>query len=62
MPHNFNCSDLYFICRLRPLTFDLHPCEKEVAECQWMSVHELATSEKVCTVVVSGGNLCEGNS
>jgi 8-oxo-dGTP pyrophosphatase MutT (NUDIX family) len=46
MPHNFNCSDLYFICRLRPLTFDLHPCEKEVAECQWMSVHELATSEK----------------
>ena len=48
MPHYFGCSDLYFICRLRPLTFDLHPCEKEVEECQWMSVHELATSEEVC--------------
>ena len=48
MPHYFGCSDLYFICRLRPLTFDLHPCEKEVEECQWMNVHELATSEEVC--------------
>jgi 8-oxo-dGTP pyrophosphatase MutT (NUDIX family) len=44
MPHYFGCSDLYFVCRLHPLTFDLHPCEKEVVKCEWMGVRDLATS------------------
>jgi 8-oxo-dGTP pyrophosphatase MutT (NUDIX family) len=46
MPHTFGCSDLYFVCRLHPLTFDLKPCEKEVVRCAWMSVQELAASEE----------------
>lgn len=46
MPHYFDCSDLYFICRLHPLTFDLYPCEKEVVRCEWMNIHELATSQE----------------
>ena len=45
LPTSFNCSDLYFICRLNPLTFDLQPCPDEVLKCQWMRLEELATSE-----------------
>lgn len=51
MPHYFDCSDLYFICRLHPLTFDLYPCEKEVVRCEWMNIHELATSQEVLSSV-----------
>lgn len=53
MPYYFDCSDLYFICRLHPLTFDLHPCEKEVVRCEWMNVHELVTSQEVLITVHS---------
>ena len=47
MPHAFGASDLYFVCRLHPLIFDLRPCEKEVLKCEWMSARELATSKEV---------------
>jgi len=45
LPTNFNCSDLYFICCLNPLTFDLQPCPDEVLKCQWMRLEDLATSD-----------------
>ena len=41
----YDLSDLYFICRLKPLTFDLHPCQDEIRKCQWMTLDELAVSE-----------------
>ena len=42
---SFNSSDLFFVCRLKSLTFELHPCQDEVLKCQWMSLEELAVSE-----------------
>ncbi|XP_059150075.1 nucleoside diphosphate-linked moiety X motif 6-like [Physella acuta] len=40
-PGAFGRSDLYIICRMRPLTFDLHPCPHEIAACRWMPVEQL---------------------
>lgn len=40
-PSAFGRSDLYIVCRLRPLTFDILPCDQEVLKCQWMHIHEL---------------------
>ncbi|CAL1546457.1 unnamed protein product [Lymnaea stagnalis] len=42
-PGAFGRSDLYVICRLKPLTFDLHPCDEEIAACRWMPVDQLKT-------------------
>ncbi|PVD34657.1 hypothetical protein C0Q70_05934 [Pomacea canaliculata] len=33
--------DLYVLCRLRPLTYELRPCAREIRECRWMTVEEL---------------------
>ncbi|XP_076467934.1 nucleoside diphosphate-linked moiety X motif 6-like [Babylonia areolata] len=40
-PGAFGRSDLYVLCRLRPLTLDLTPCSEEIRQCRWMSVDEL---------------------
>jgi len=36
----FGKSDLYFICKLRPLNLDLSPCPKEIADCKWMPLDD----------------------
>lgn len=43
--HNklWGCSDIYFCCLLRPLTFELQPQESEIAECCWMPYQEYKT-------------------
>ena len=41
----YDLSDLYFICRLRPLTFDIHPCQDEIRKCQWMNLQDLAVAK-----------------
>ncbi|XP_014788236.1 nucleoside diphosphate-linked moiety X motif 6 isoform X1 [Octopus bimaculoides] len=40
--HNyyFGCSDIYFVCVLRPLTEEINPCLQEVKECKWMDLDE----------------------
>ena len=40
----FGQSDLYFICRMKPLSFDITPCVDEVVKCQWLPVRELQLS------------------
>lgn len=40
-PGAFGRSDIYILCRLKPLTFALKPCEEEISACQWMSVEDL---------------------
>lgn len=42
----FGLSDLYFICRMKPLTYEISRCQDEVLKCQWMEVEELATTKK----------------
>ena len=44
LPMAFDQSDLYFICRMKPLTFDITPCEDEVLKCQWVGLRELQLS------------------
>ena len=34
----FGCSDVYFICHLRPLTQEIKMDIKEIAAAQWMDV------------------------
>lgn len=40
-PGAFGRSDLYFVCHLVPLTFDLNPCPTEIEECRWIGLSEL---------------------
>ncbi|XP_046556973.1 nucleoside diphosphate-linked moiety X motif 6-like [Haliotis rubra] len=40
-PGAFGRSDIYVVCRLRPLTFELSPCSAEVKACQWMPLEQL---------------------
>lgn len=44
-------SDLYYICRLKALTFDLVPCPQEIDECQWKSIDELLNTENATPFV-----------
>lgn len=31
---------------MKPLTYDIHPCQDEVLKCKWMKVEELAESRE----------------
>ncbi|XP_041120798.1 nucleoside diphosphate-linked moiety X motif 6 isoform X3 [Polyodon spathula] len=41
-PGAFGKSDMYIICRLKPLSFDINFCRQECLSCEWMDVAELA--------------------
>jgi 8-oxo-dGTP pyrophosphatase MutT (NUDIX family) len=45
--YRFKKSDIYFICRLSPLTHEIVAQEEEIAECLWMPVKEYLASEHV---------------
>lgn len=34
----FDCSDIYFIVGLKPLSAEVVKCSREIAECEWMQV------------------------
>jgi 8-oxo-dGTP diphosphatase len=38
--YRYGKSDMYFICRLKPLTFDIMVQESEIEECLWMPVED----------------------
>lgn len=40
-PGAFGRSDIFIICRLRPLTFDIRPCSREIKACQWMEIEDV---------------------
>ena len=42
----FDQSDFYFICHLKPLTFDLIICPKEIARCEWHPLETLINSDE----------------
>lgn len=44
--HYFDISDLYFVCRMIPLNYDIICCYDEVIKCQWMKVEELTHSKE----------------
>ncbi|XP_061542726.1 nucleoside diphosphate-linked moiety X motif 6 [Phycodurus eques] len=41
-PGAFGMSDMYVICRLSPLSYDIHFCTHECERCEWLSLAELA--------------------
>lgn len=45
--NRFGKSDLYFVCRLTPLTEEIRPQDSEIAECVWMPVEEFLQHAEV---------------
>lgn len=43
--HNFGRNDIYFVCLLEPLTFEIVKDDYEIGECKWMDVEEWAKSD-----------------
>ncbi|XP_076148273.1 nucleoside diphosphate-linked moiety X motif 6 [Alosa pseudoharengus] len=41
-PGAFGMSDMYLICRLSPLTYDINFCTQECLRCEWLDLAELA--------------------
>ena len=48
---SFGQSDLYYICRLKPTTFEICACPDEIAECEWKNVEELLKMDNVAPFV-----------
>lgn len=44
---SFDCSDMYIVIGLRPKTFELRRCEREIAKIAWMPLEEYLTHEHV---------------
>jgi len=44
-PGAFGMSDLYLICRLRPLTRRIRFCTEECLRCDWLPLAELARAD-----------------
>ena len=45
--YRYGKSDIYFVCRLHPLSEEISIQEEEIAECIWMPVEEYLSSESV---------------
>jgi 8-oxo-dGTP pyrophosphatase MutT (NUDIX family) len=45
--YRYGKSDIYFVCRLRPLSRQIVLQEEEIAECCWMPVEEYLANEHV---------------
>ncbi|KAM4051974.1 nucleoside diphosphate-linked moiety X motif 6 isoform 2-T2 [Anomaloglossus baeobatrachus] len=41
-PGAFGKSDMYIICRLKPLSYNINFCPQECLKCEWMDLKELA--------------------
>lgn len=41
-PGAFGMSDMYIICRLSPLTYEINFCTQECLRCEWLDLGELA--------------------
>ena len=45
--YRFGKSDIYFVCRLSPLSLEITAQESEIAECLWMPVADFLGSEDI---------------
>jgi 8-oxo-dGTP diphosphatase len=45
--NRFGKSDFYFVCRLKPLSFEIIPQDEEIAEACWMPVDEYLARDDV---------------
>ncbi|XP_075961425.1 nucleoside diphosphate-linked moiety X motif 6 [Anarhichas minor] len=44
-PGAFGMSDMYIICRLGPLSYDINFCTQECLRCEWLELAELAKTD-----------------
>uniref|UniRef100_A0A8C6KND3 Nucleoside diphosphate-linked moiety X motif 6 n=1 Tax=Nothobranchius furzeri TaxID=105023 RepID=A0A8C6KND3_NOTFU len=49
-PGAFGMSDMYVICRLSPLTYDINFCMQECLRCEWLDVSELAKTSSTTPI------------
>ena len=47
--YRYGKSDIYFVCRLDPVTFQLRCQDEEIEECLWLPVEEYLDSDDVHT-------------
>jgi hypothetical protein len=40
-PGGFGRSDLYVVCRLEPLSYEINACRDEIKECEWIDLDEM---------------------
>ena len=45
--YRYGKSDIYFVCRLKPLSRDIAIQEEEIEECLWMPVEDFLNSEGI---------------
>ncbi|XP_043263643.1 nudix hydrolase 7 isoform X1 [Colletes gigas] len=43
----FNCSDIYAVCYLSPVNFDIKKCNREISECKWMKFNDYVEHSEV---------------
>lgn len=41
MKATFNKSDIYVVCRMKPLTYDIIICDDEIMACEWMHLSDI---------------------
>ncbi|WAQ97977.1 NUDT6-like protein [Mya arenaria] len=46
----FGRSDMYVVCRLLPVSYDIVPCDREVLRCRWMPITELRDHIKTASM------------
>ena len=51
IPRSFNQSDLYFLCRMKPITYNITPCPDEVIKCEWIKLDALSQADDVTPLV-----------
>lgn len=44
-PSAFGRSDLYVVCRLKPLTYEINACKDEIKMCEWIDIDYLVDYE-----------------
>ncbi|XP_066429878.1 nucleoside diphosphate-linked moiety X motif 6 isoform X1 [Eleutherodactylus coqui] len=49
-PGAFGKSDMYFICRMKPLSYNINFCPQECLKCEWMDLKELAYTSRTTPV------------
>ena len=62
--YRYDKSDIYFVCRLKPLTFEITPDPEEISEAIWMPVEEYLNdpethpyNQKIVRTVLKGQGL-----
>ena len=45
--YRYGKADIYFICRLNPLSYEIHMDSNEISECLWLPLEEFLSDENV---------------